>query len=51
MTILRSGTTKKYSDNWAAAFGKPKKKKTDKKSEAKASGKKSKDKKKSKKKK
>ncbi len=26
MTILRSGTTKKYSDNWSAAFGeKPKK--------------------------
>ena len=22
MTILRSGTTKQYSDNWGAAFGK-----------------------------
>jgi hypothetical protein len=26
MTILRSGTTKKYSDNWGAAFGEKKKK-------------------------
>ena len=25
MTILRSGATKKYSDNWAKAFGKSKK--------------------------
>jgi len=49
MTILRSGTTKKYSDNWAAAFGGTKKKST-KKSGAKAS-KKSKAKTKSKKKK
>lgn len=49
MTILRSGTTKKYSDNWAAAFGE--KKKPVKKSGAKASGKKSKAKAKAKKKK
>tara|TARA_B110000495_G_scaffold84012_1_gene72240 strand:+ start:3037 stop:3186 length:150 start_codon:yes stop_codon:yes gene_type:complete len=28
MTILRSGTTKKYSDNWDSAFGGIKKKKT-----------------------
>ena len=40
MTILRSGATTKYSDNWAAAFGKPKKKKA-----AEASSKKTKDKK------
>lgn len=26
MTILRSGSTKKYSDNWATAFGGTKKK-------------------------
>lgn len=26
MTILRSGTTKKYSENWGAAFGEKKKK-------------------------
>ena len=35
MTILRSGTTKKYSDNWSTAFGttakKSKPKATDKK--------------------
>jgi len=49
MTILRSGTTKKYSDNWAAAFGGTKKKST-KKSGVKAS-KKTKTKKKSKRKK
>jgi hypothetical protein len=28
MTILRSGTTKKYSENWSAAFGGTKKKST-----------------------
>jgi hypothetical protein len=26
MTILRSGTTKNYSDNWSAAFGAKRKK-------------------------
>ena len=26
MTILRSGTTQKYSENWGAAFGEKKKK-------------------------
>lgn len=26
MTILRSGTSKKYSDNWGAAFGEKKSK-------------------------
>ena len=26
MTILRSGTSKKYSENWGAAFGEKKKK-------------------------
>ena len=36
MTILRSGTTKKYSDNWSNAFGEKKKKATKKKPTAKA---------------
>ncbi|MGI9497338.1 MAG: hypothetical protein ACR2NK_14875 [Mariniblastus sp.] len=36
MTILRSGTTKKYSDNWSSAFGEKKKKVTKKKTAAKS---------------
>jgi len=36
MTILRSGTTKKYSDNWGAAFGDKKKSKAKPKAAAKS---------------
>ncbi|MCP4099069.1 MAG: hypothetical protein P8L78_17100 [Mariniblastus sp.] len=36
MTILRSGTTKKYSDNWGAAFGAKKKSKAKPKAAAKS---------------
>ena len=32
MTILRSGASKKYSENWSAAFGEKKKKSAKKKS-------------------
>ena len=46
MTILRSGSNKKYSENWAAAFGK-KKSKTTKSSAKKTTAKKAKAKKKS----
>jgi hypothetical protein len=40
MTVLHSGTTKKFSENWAAAFGKGKKASTPAKTEKKASAKK-----------